>query len=84
MYILFELFDYDYNSMTQLLTTKVYLGNISRLTSINIEDLFENIGTNIYRKKQVGGKKSKILGKRFKKTYKRKIYRRKTYKKKRR
>ncbi len=49
--------------------------------SINIEDLFENIGPNIYRKKQVGGKKSNPLGKRFKKTYRRKIYRRKTYKK---
>jgi hypothetical protein len=55
--------------------------NIITKDILNIEDLFENIGTNIYRKKQVGGKKSKPLGKRFKKTYRRKIYRRKTYKK---
>jgi hypothetical protein len=55
--------------------------NIITKDILNIEDLFENIGPNIYRKKQVGGKKGKVIGKCFKKTYRRKIYRRKTYKK---
>lgn len=55
--------------------------NIITEDIFNIKDLFENIGTNIYRKKQIGGKKGKPLGKRFGKTYRRKIYRRKTYKK---